>query len=159
MTVPNAIAGRKGFQTVPLAERFWAKVQKGEGCWLWIGGRRSPDANHAYGTIWVNGGNRPASKVAWELANGQPFPEGMDALHSCDNPPCVNPAHIRPGTPRDNELDAIARGRHRWVRATHCRRGHEFTPENTRWSHERLRLRRKCRTCLRMTEAKRASHV
>lgn len=52
-----------------------------------------------------------ASQVAWCLANGSDWPEGMHAMHSCDNPSCVNPAHIRPGTHAENMRDMFAKGR------------------------------------------------
>lgn len=45
------------------------------------------------------------------LAHGRPIPAGMSVMHSCDNPPCVNPAHLRVGTPADNNLDTTTKGR------------------------------------------------
>ena len=97
------------FLSVPLAQRFWAKADMhGEDeCWPWKGAR----SGAGYGIIWVEGRNRQASQIAWELANGIPFPDGLIACHTCDNPPCVNPAHIFPGTTADNRHDAVTKGR------------------------------------------------
>ncbi len=89
----------------PNAVDFWAKVEKRDGpngCWVWTGAR-----SHGYGTLGARG---KAHRHSYELANG-PIPAGLDILHSCDNPPCVNPAHLRAGTAKDNARDAKERGR------------------------------------------------
>lgn len=105
----------------PLADRFWEKVNK-DGpvpahcpelgpCWLW-----TASTNKAgYGKIGSGAGGPAeqtllAPRVAWELTN-DPIPAGLLALHHCDNPPCVNPAHLFLGTSRDNTQDMIAKGR------------------------------------------------
>lgn len=110
----------------PLSERFWEKVdQRGpEECWPWLGAH----GRKGHGRTAIGRRQVMAAQVAWSLHHGRHFPEGMFALHSCDNPPCVNPAHIRPGTHLDNMADMTSRGRRL---KTHCRRGHEYTPENT----------------------------
>lgn len=143
-----------------MAERFWAKVDRRgpDDCWPWLaskdrGGR---------GDFYANGRKQKAPRIAWMLEHGRPVPPELDACHSCDNPSCVNPAHIWPGTARDNTLDALRKGRlrfpyqdpnHRpWQNdLTHCRRGHEFTPDNTYL--ERGKWRR-CQTCQRLNRKK-----
>lgn len=93
----------------PLADRFWPKVQKGEGCWEWIGSRNAA----GYGKMTVGGrgaGHVRAHRVSWELANG-PVPEGLWVLHTCDNPPCVRPDHLWLGTRLDNMRDCASKGR------------------------------------------------
>jgi hypothetical protein len=92
----------------PLEERFWEKVQKGEGCWAWTGA-----TVYGYGRIGAGGTYGPAlmaHRVSWELHNG-PIPEGMNVLHRCDNPPCTNPEHLFLGTHADNVADKVAKGR------------------------------------------------
>lgn len=112
------------------AERFWAKVDKRgpDECWPWLGAR-----SKGYGNIKWNGvsGIR-ATHASLELA-GRPRPNpDLIACHSCDNPPCVNPAHLWWGTLKDNFHDALAKGRlpqAGWQRTLiKCAKGHAFSP-------------------------------
>lgn len=114
-----------------LRERFWARVDKRgpDECWPWLGGKAS--TNSAYGRMSISHSvARPAHQIAWEMANGQPFPSGKVGCHSCDNPNCVNPAHIWPGTQAENIRDCVAKGRHASKPQSHCQRGHQLDPDN-----------------------------
>jgi hypothetical protein len=113
----------------PLADRLWEKVNKNGPvqphcselgpCWEWT----ASTSNGGYGQIRVARGDqgwtyRPAHVVAWELINGA-MPEDKKGLHHCDNPPCVRPSHIFPGTQLTNIEDMDAKGR----RVSLCRPG------------------------------------
>jgi hypothetical protein len=98
-------------QTKPLAERFWGKVRKGAGCWVWTGSR----IPKGYGKIQLGRrGTSPrfAHRISWELHFG-PIPQGLWVLHKCDNPSCVKPSHLFLGTAKDNTSDMMAKGRNR----------------------------------------------
>lgn len=89
--------------------RFWARVKKTKGCWIWLGYR----ARTGYGMLQCRGVNPMpmlAHRVSWELAHG-PIRGGLHALHRCDNPPCVRPSHLFLGTQADNNADRDRKGR------------------------------------------------
>ena len=92
----------------PLDERFWEKVRKADGCWLWD----SAIGSRGYGVFWIGGAkrNEHAHRMAYILTKGA-IPDGLYVLHSCDNPKCVNPAHLSVGTAQDNSTDRVVRGR------------------------------------------------
>lgn len=88
------------------AVTFWSRVQKTETCWIFTGAKNGA----GYGNVLYEGKNRLAHRLSYELRVGT-VPAGMFVIHSCDNPPCVNPAHLRVGTNADNMADMDARGR------------------------------------------------
>lgn len=91
----------------PEAERFWEKVDKSGDCWLWTGSRNEK----GYGSFGgADGKLCPAHRKSYELSVG-PIPDGLWVLHRCDNPPCVNPAHLFLGDRQANVDDMMAKGR------------------------------------------------
>lgn len=78
------------------------------GCWNWTKYRNE----QGYGRVWLNGKLESAHRVAYTLFTG-PIPEGIKVLHTCDNPQCINPAHLRLGTQQDNMIDATRKNRMR----------------------------------------------
>lgn len=93
-------------------ERFWSKVDRrsADDCWPWQG----PLNRYGYGTFAdYSTGRRKwlyAHRLAFQLTTGLAI-DGKVIRHACDNPPCVNPAHLEPGTQAQNVADAKERGR------------------------------------------------
>jgi len=129
-----------------LAEKFWSRVSKSEGCWTF----RGPHQN-GYGRFGTTFGSRSQQfeirphRLSYELTIG-PIPQGLDLDHLCRNRGCVNPAHLEPVTRRTNlmrgnSISALE------SRQTHCKRGHALTLDNLR-SYELKLGKRNCRTCV-----------
>lgn len=80
-------------------------------CWEWNGGMYDTGDPNSYGRVSINGKGHIVSRVAHKLWNG-PIPDGYQIMHACDNPPCMNPAHLSAGTGKENAEQRDARGRH-----------------------------------------------
>lgn len=88
-------------------KRFWDKVNKTKGCWLFTGALNSG----GYGSFWYDKQIRGAHRVSWTLAN-KSVPEGYDLCHKCDVRNCVRPSHLFVGTRSENIHDCIRKKRH-----------------------------------------------
>jgi len=76
-------------------------------CWHWTGGY----ASNNRGMMRCHGIMEQAYRVAYRIYCG-PIEKGQVIMHTCDNPCCVNPKHLRTGTQYDNIHDMIAKGRY-----------------------------------------------
>jgi hypothetical protein len=95
----------------PVADRFWRRVEKGDGCWLWTG----RVGNGGYGLLdrISRGRSRPvlAHRMSWELTHGSVPNPPQELCHTCDNRLCVRPDHMWIGTRTDNMIDCATKGR------------------------------------------------
>lgn len=89
-------------------ELFWSRSipEPNTGCWLWMGGTVSD----GYGWFWDGKRGMGAHRFAAIISFGS-IPKGMEVCHRCDNPPCVNPAHLFIGTRQDNVRDREQKNR------------------------------------------------
>lgn len=127
---------------VDVASKFWSRVEKSDGCWEWTGSRLPS----GYGLITLWNKNHYAHRLSVQLS-GRDIPEGYVVMHLCDNPPCVNPNHLRPATQAENRRDCAAKGRNPMngnQLKTHCKRGHAFAEHGRFTGRGNQRV---CRAC------------
>lgn len=105
----NNSSTKRVYAKRPLESRFWEKVNilDPESCWEW---QSSIKPNNGYGVFGIDGRMRLAHRVAFTLSVGD-IPDDTQVLHRCDNPKCVNPAHLFLGTHLDNMRDKVRKGR------------------------------------------------
>lgn len=140
------------------ADRFMAKVEKApSGCWIWT----ATINQYGYGEFnWIAPDETKrrmhgAHRVAYVLFVG-PIPSGLDLDHLCRVRACVNPQHLEPVTRRVNLLRSPFTPTSLNAAKTHCKYGHEFTPENT---YVDKHGHRTCRTCHRVKERERKART
>lgn len=133
----------KGAAMSPKNIPFWDRVDRSNGpnaCWPWTAAVQSAGYGFNRGKL--------AHRTAYEDAVG-PIPDGLTIDHLCSNRRCCNPSHLEPVTREENarrgERNRLTRsgGRPDLVRRSHCKHGHEFTPDNVRL----VGNARICRTC------------
>lgn len=108
------------------------------GCFQWTGATMS----RGYGTCCVNGRTQRAHRFYYERAHG-PIADGLTLDHLCRNRLCVRPEHLEPVLNRTNVLRGAGVSAEN-ARKTHCKRGHLFDQQNTRYAPTGARI---CRAC------------
>ena len=100
-------------------------IANASGCWEWTGHRNSLGYGEACfdGRVWI------VTRLLWCATKGA-FDPVLDICHECDNPPCVNPGHIWPGSRSANIKDSVEKERHFLAEITHCKRGHPLEGDN-----------------------------
>jgi hypothetical protein len=90
-------------------ERFEAKIERhDDGCWYWVASKN----RDGYGGFAPGGGRGPVLAHRWSYQRFVgPIPPGKNVLHTCDQPSCVNPAHLFTGDQHANVMDAVNKGR------------------------------------------------
>lgn len=107
---------------------FWDSVDRSGGpddCWPWTGYTN----DDGYGEFYIDGRMHGAHELAVTFTTGEVRAPRLDTCHSCDNPPCCNPRHVRFGTRHSNVLEMVQRGR--------GRNNGRLTPEVVRELRER----------------------
>lgn len=87
--------------------RFWIKVKQTSRCWEWTAAINK----YGYGVFRLKGESL-AHRISYQIFHGC-LKEGIQVLHKCDNPKCVNPDHLFTGTHQDNMDDKSKKGRSR----------------------------------------------
>jgi hypothetical protein len=112
-------------------------------CWLWL---RSTD-NQGYGRLGYGGlRGYMAHRLSYEFIAGK-IPNTLELDHLCRNPLCVRPSHLEPVTHAENLKRAG-----KFMRRTHCRRGHALTPDNLVKYLLEVKKERRCRVCSNMVQ-------
>ena len=123
-------------------DRFMERVKKTDSCWIWNGYRC-----HGYGEFYL-GIKKPVSikahRASYLLFVGDI--KRKVVMHKCDNPSCVNPAHLKTGYAKDNVLDCVNKGRHNNQNSIkkYCKNGHRLSGINVKIESTGFR---RCQTC------------
>lgn len=98
------------FRGMSAEQRFFAQVIKQNGCWAWSSSKDKDGYGIFCGEV-LGVVYKRAHRFSWAFHNQQKIPDGMLVCHSCDNPECCNPEHLRIGTPTENQREKWSKGR------------------------------------------------
>lgn len=121
--------------------RFWAKVDIGEGCWIWLA-NKTADGYGLFHRSVEDGRSLFAHRYSYVLHFG-PIPEGFQIDHLCRVPSCVRPDHLEAVTARENTLRGFGPTAMN-ARKAFCKHGHPFDATNTYVTNKGRRI---CRIC------------
>ena len=107
LSVPLAPGQIYPADQILVCPRFDEKVQKGDGCWLWLANKTLK----GYGQFSFNSHSYMAHRVSYQFVYGR-IARKLFVCHACDNPTCVRPDHLFAGTHQDNIDDMMKKGRH-----------------------------------------------
>lgn len=136
--MPTGVYQRRPSTLVEITNRFWAKVEKTQTCWLWTAAMNQ----YGYGTFEKDGHTCLVHRVAYEWEKGS-IPDGLEIDHLCQVHSCVNAHHLEAVT----KLVNMQRGKQ--ACKTHCIHGHPLSGNNLRM---RPHGRRGCRACHRIED-------
>lgn len=135
-----------GGELLTLAEKLLSRIEKTDSCWIWRGAVNS----QGYGNFRSPSlDGRLAHRICFEVFTGQKL-GNLHLHHSCNTPLCVNPEHLHPVTPGEHLMLGNTINK-RYLARIHCKKGHEFTAENT---FQRTDGGRGCRACYRIRDAR-----
>lgn len=122
-------------------------VRNESGCLIWNGSLNNsgyPQTNYRAKTVRCH-------RMLWQIAHQVQLPKNVAVCHTCDERKCLEQTHHWTGTWQENLQDCAKKNRHTNGAKTHCRKGHEYTPENTAFTDAgKGRKRRSCRICNRI---------
>ncbi len=126
------------------------RVDASTGCHIWLGAK----TDKGYPSLRV--GNRIMTVTRMVLGLTE---RSVHACHRCDNPSCVNPAHLFAGSSSDNQRDSVQKGRHYKTRMLVCKNGHQLSGDNIYRPPGRPHTSRECLTCKKARESARGKRI
>ena len=126
-----------------IKKRLFSKINKSgpNGCWVWTDSL----TRAGYGRFRVGKMKYFSHRLTYTLEKGA-IPAGYDIHHKCENPACTNPDHLQPASKADHLILLNPNSQpNRFKAQTHCKHGHEFTPDNIYWIKGKWRGCKQCR--------------